>query len=265
MSEDRHAQPSARTQEPLYDPDIPTPTHAERARTLAAGIKTGTLCTLALEPEGYPYGSFVTVALDAGSPIFLISGLAEHTKNLERDPRASLLVAESGADDPLANGRVTMLGPCARVDGDGGRARAAFLARHPNAAYYADFGDFAFWSLRVTAIRYIGGYGRMSWISQDDWHGAEADPLAPHAAAAIAHMNEDHADAMVLYCKAFSRATAVTAATMTGLDRYGFEMSAKTPEGPGPVRVAFARPVRTPEDVRATLVEMVKDARSRLG
>jgi hypothetical protein len=59
-----------------------------------------------------------------------------------------------------------MLGPCTRVEGDDGRARAAFLAVHPNAAYYADFRDFAFWKLRVNAIRYIGGYGRMSWITR---------------------------------------------------------------------------------------------------
>ena len=78
-------------------------------------------------------------------------------------------------------------------------------------------------------------------------------------------MNADHADALVLYCKAFSKATDITSATMTGVDRYGFEMSAKTPEGPRPVRVAFAAPVSTPEEVRATLVAMVKDARSRLG
>ena len=265
MSEDRHARSSASTAELLYDVSIPTPTHAERARTLVARIPTGTLCTLALEPEGYPYGSFVTVAFDEGSPVFLISGLAEHTKNLERDPRASLLVAESGADDPLANGRVTMLGPCTRVEGDGGRARAAFLTVHPNASYYAGFRDFAFWSLRVDAVRYIGGYGRMSWISQENWQAAEADPLAPYAAGAIAHMNADHAGAMVLYCKAFSKATDITSATMTGVDRYGFDMSAKTPDGPRPVRVAFPKPVRTPEEVRAMLVAMVKDARSRVG
>src|SRR4029077_15224440 len=135
---DRHARPSGRTQEPLYDLTIPTPTHAERARTLVAPMATSTLRTLALEAERYPYGSFVTVAFDAGNPIFLISGLAEHTSNLERDARASLLVAESGAHDPLANGRVTLLGPCTRVEGDGGSARAAFLTAHPNAAYYAD-------------------------------------------------------------------------------------------------------------------------------
>jgi putative heme iron utilization protein len=265
MSEDRHAQPSAGTSQQLYDVNIPTPTHAERARTLVAGIPTGTLSTLALEPAGYPYGSFVTVAFDEGNPVFLISALAEHTKNLERDPRASLLVAESGADDPLANGRVTMLGPCTRVDGDGGSARSAFLTVHPNAAYYADFRDFAFWTLRVNAIRYIGGYGRMSWISHAEWQNAEPDPLAPYAAGAIAHMNADHADALVLYCKAFSQASDITSATMTGVDRYGFDMSAKTRNGPRPVRVAFPRPVTTPEEVRATLVAMVQDARSRLG
>jgi putative heme iron utilization protein len=265
MREDAHAQSSGDAPEPLYDVTIPTPTHAERARTLVAQISTGTLCTLAIDPEGYPYGSFVTVASDNGDPVFLISGLAEHTKNLERDPRASLLVAEGGSDDPLANGRVTMLGPCTRVEGDGGRARAVFLAAHPNAAYYADFRDFAFWKLHVNAIRYIGGYGRMSWIGHADWQAAEPDPLGPVAAGLIAHMNADHADAVVLCCKAFSRATDVTSASMTGVDRYGFEMSAKTSEGPRPVRVAFATPVSTPDEVRAALVAMKRDARSSLG
>ena len=265
MNEDAHSRPSGDASGPLYDLNIPTPTHAERARTLVAQFSTGTLCTLALEPEGYPYGSFVTVAFANGDPVFLISGLAEHTRNLERDHRASLLVAENGAVDPLANGRVTLLGPCARVDEDTDSARAAFLATHPNAAYYADFRDFGFWKLRVQAIRYIGGYGRMSWISHAEWQAAEPDPLASFAAGTIAHMNADHADAMVLYCRAFSKAADVTSATMTGVDRYGFEMSAKTPAGPRPVRVAFGRTVSTPEDVRAALVAMVKDARSRLG
>jgi len=76
-------------------------------------------------------------------------------------------------------------------------------------------------------------------------------------------MNADHADAMVLYCKAFSKATEITSATMTAIDRYGFEMSAKTNEGPRPVRLAFARPVSTTEDARAALISMLKDARSK--
>ena len=262
---DAHSRPSGRGSEPLYDVTVPTPTHAERARTLVAQMSTGTLCTLAIDPAGYPYGSFVTVAFAGGNPIFLISALAEHTRNLAQDPRASLLVAESGAGDPLANGRVTMLGRCTRVEGDGGRARAAFLAVHPNAAYYADFRDFGFWELHVNSVRYIGGYGRMSWIGQAEWQTAEPDPLGPSAAGIIAHMNADHADAMVVYCKAFSQATEITVASMTGIDRYGFEMSAKTAEGPRPVRLAFPWPVSTPEDARVVLISMLKDARSRLG
>ena len=118
----------------------------------------------------------------------------------------------------------------------------------------------SFWALRVNAIRHIGG--GESWISRDDWQAAEADPLAPFAAGVMAHMNADHADAMVLYCRAFSKATDISAATMTGVDRYGFDMSVKTPDGPRPVRLAFAQPVTTPEEVRAALVAMVKDARS---
>ena len=265
MTNDAHARPSGDAPEPLYDVNVPTPTHAERARTLVAQITTGTLCTLAAEPEGYPYGSFVTIGFDNGNPVFLVSTLAEHTRNLQRDPRASLLVAEGGSEDPLANGRVTLLGPCTQVDGDGGSARAAFLATHPNAAYYVDFGDFAFWKLAVESIRYIGGYGRMSWVDAADWHAAEPDPLAATAGGVIAHMNDDHADAMVLYCKAFSKATDINAASMTGVDRYGFEMSAVTADGPQPVRLAFPAPVRTPEETRAALVAMLNDARTKLG
>jgi putative heme iron utilization protein len=268
--EDAHARPSGDAPEPLYDTSVPTPTHAERARTLVAGIPTGTLCTLADEPAGYPYGSFVTVAFDAGNPILLLSRLAEHTKNLERDPRASLLVAESGAADPLANGRVTMIGPCTRIDRGGpnedeaGSARAAFLAVHPNAAYYADFRDFAFWRLLVRAVRYIGGYGRMSWVSEDEWRAAAPDPLGPSAAGIVAHMNADHADALALYCQAFSKATDITSATMTGIDRYGFELSATTPEGPRPVRLAFPATIGTPDEARAALIALLQDARRQL-
>jgi putative heme iron utilization protein len=264
MTNDAHARPSDAAPEPLYDTNVPTPTHAERARTLVTQASTGTLCSLAIDPEGYPYGSFVTVAFDNANPVFLISQLAEHTRNLVRDSRASLLVAEARSADPLANGRVTMLGRCARIDDDAGSARLAFFAAHPNARYYADYGDFAFWRLKVESVRYIGGYGRMSWIDEDAWGAATPDPLARAAAGIIEHMNADHADALVLYCKAFSKATDITSASMTGVDRYGFEMSAHTKSGPRPVRLAFATSIQTPEEARAALIAMVKEARHRL-
>ena len=265
MSNDAHARPSGDA-EILYDPDVPTPTHGERSRTLVSSIKTGTLCTLAHEPAGFPYGSFVTFSLEEGDPIFFISTMAEHTKNLQADPRASLLVAESGGVDPLAGGRVTLLGHTRRlVDEDEcAKARASYLEVHPNASYYIDFGDFSFWKLKVESLRYIGGYGRMSWVPVEDWQAATPDPTAAFAEGVIGHMNEDHADAMVAYCHAFSRATDATAATMTGLDRYGFEMSAETGQGPRPIRLAFAEPIDSPDDARQEMVRLLKLARREL-
>ena len=236
----------------------------EQGRIAAAGAFGKKLIS---NPAGYPYGSFVTVAFDGGNPVFLISALAEHTHNLERDPRASLLVAEGGSDDPLANGRVTMLGECRRIAADHAPelkdAGEAFFAVHPNARYYADFRDFAFWKLRVDAVRYIGGYGRMSWVPMTEWHAAEPDPLGPSAAGIVAHMNSDHADALVLYCTTFSKARDVSSATMTHIDRYGFEMSARTAEGPRAVRLAFPRSVSSPEEARAALIAMLNQARAQ--
>lgn len=264
----RHDAPASdgdKRQELLYDPNVPTPSHAEYARTLVSRVSTGSLCTIAAsEPAGYPYGSFVTFALDGGDPIFLISTLAEHTKNLLGDPRASLLVAEPGDGDPLARGRVTLLGPCTKIasEEDKSRARTAYTAAHPDSAYYIEFRDFALFSLKVTAVRYIGGYGRMSWVSSDDWQSATPDPLLTHTRGILEHMNEDHAETMALYCRTLTKATDTSAAVMTGVDRYGFEMSATTAAGPRPIRLAFSQPVSTPDEVRKELVAMAKRARA---
>jgi heme oxygenase (biliverdin-IX-beta and delta-forming) len=262
MSIDRHAG-GGRAQELLYDANVPTPSHAEQARTLASRVSTGTLCTLAVEPAGFPYGSFVTFGLDGGSPVLLISELAEHTRNLRADERASLLVVESGSGDPLARGRVTLIGRAHVLASEGPRERArqAYLSAHPNGAYYADFADFQFWQLSVESVRFIGGYGRMSWVAHDDWEKAEPDPLAPHAAGILAHMNQDHAQVMVEYCRALSKATDASAATMTGVDRYGFEMSAITAAGPRPIRLAFSHALTTPEEVRQEMVALARRAR----
>ena len=89
MTELEHGRGSGEPETPLTPPETKAPSHAERARTLVGLQKTGTLCTVARDPEGYPYGSFVTFALDGPDPVFLVSTLAAHTKNLMGDGRAS--------------------------------------------------------------------------------------------------------------------------------------------------------------------------------
>jgi putative heme iron utilization protein len=229
-----------------------------------ASASRGTLSTLAVDPPGYPYGSVATYGLDdEGNPLFFVSLMAEHTQNAIHDPRASLLVAEpvpEGAD-PLAGGRVTLLGRLSEVDRQ--EAQERYLAANPAAAYYIEFGDFVFYRLDVESIRYVGGYGRMSWVDAARYRVAEPDPLAPVAAGIIGHMNADHAEAQVLYCRHLAGRPDTATATMSAVDRYGFEMVAEGPSGRAAVRLGFEELCSTGEEVRRALVAMVGEARRR--
>ena len=242
------------------------PTHPERCRTLVAGARSATLCTVAREPFGYPYGSLVTVAFDgAGAPLMLLSRLAEHTQNLDDRKEASLLVAEplGSHSEALALGRVTLIGLCARVPaGEVAAARATFLAVQPRAAYYVDFDDFAFYRLAPSALRYVGGFGRMSWVSADEYATAEPDPLVASAPGILSHMNEDHGAALVAYATGLLGVVDATAATMTAVDRYGFDLSITTPRGPKAARLAFDDALTTSNEVRTAMVALAKRARA---
>ncbi|MBX3185860.1 MAG: pyridoxamine 5'-phosphate oxidase family protein [Labilithrix sp.] len=147
-------------------------TDAERSRAIVTRARAATLSTVARDPAGYPYGSLVAVASDAaGRPLLLLSRLAEHTQNLAERSDASLLFAEElVAGAPLlSGGRVTLLGPCRLVpERERAGARATFLAAHADATY-VDFPDFAFYRLEPIAARFVGGFGRMSWVSADEY------------------------------------------------------------------------------------------------
>jgi len=240
------------------------PTFAERARTLVEVERLGALATALTDRGGAPFGSLAPYGVDPmGQPILLISRLAVHTRNLAADPRASLLVAERGDGDALANARVTLVGRVAPVAADErAERRDEYLARHPQAQAWVDFADFAFHRLAVEAAYFVAGFGAMGWVEGDAYRGAAPDPLAVHADGILAHMNADHADALLLYCQAFAGVTAERA-TMTAIDRLGLRVRAETGEGPRSLRIAFPRPAHTPNEARAVLVEMVRDARAR--
>lgn len=151
------------------------PADAQLARDLVARTKTATLSTLSTREDGsvYPFGSLVAAAVDArGFPLLLLSSLAEHTKNLVASPHASLLFADHVSEDPLAGARVTLIGDVTRVtDDEVPVVRAAYLERHPAAATYAGFKDFAFYRLEVAEIRMVAGFGRMGWIDVAEYVG----------------------------------------------------------------------------------------------
>lgn len=145
--------------------------HAAECRKLIAEARHATLSTIARDPEGFPYGSLVAIAGDErGRPLLLLSRLAEHTENLRARPEASVLVTSAGDGDPLTLGRVTLLGVCSLVpDDERAAVKALFLARQPSATAYVDFADFGFYRLEPRALRYVGGFGRMSWVDAGEY------------------------------------------------------------------------------------------------
>jgi heme iron utilization protein len=125
-----------------------------------ARAKTGTLSVIDFETGG-PFGALVNVATNQGGhPLFLFSTLARHSKCLAADSRASLLISELPKEgDPLVGFRATIVGHAKQVSGE--QLRAQYLAKHPYAETYIDFGDFGFWYLKPEKVFVVGGFGRI--------------------------------------------------------------------------------------------------------
>jgi len=246
-------------------PSVPESTFAERARTLLYLGRMGSLSTLSRKQSGFPFGSVMPYGLDdRGRPIFLISTMAMHTQNLQADPRASLLVTQQDTEgEPLGASRVTVVGNVLPVpNAELAEARKLYLERHANSRYWVDFEDFSFYRMDVIDVYYVGGFGVMGWVSASDYDRSQPDPLADSTAEIIQHMNSDHKDALVLLARTFARIES-TEATMTAVDRLGFHVRVKTPDGLRGARIAFLREVNNPAETRKVLMEMVQQARSR--
>lgn len=245
-------------------PQVPEPSHAERARTLVSRASEGSLGTLSYRRPGDPFVSLMPFAEDEGGRLlFLVSNLAVHTRNLDADPRASLLVREpeSGDRDPLGLARATLVGNCSRVDASAlETVRPRYLDRHPNARYWVDYSDFSFHRMRVEEVYYVGGFGVMGWVDGEAYATAEPDPLRHAAAEILKHVNEDHADALLLLAL-HAGIDAPEEARMTGVDHLGFSLRVRTDERVRGLRLAFPGEARTGARVREFLVAMVGEAR----
>ncbi|MDP2356963.1 MAG: DUF2470 domain-containing protein [Beijerinckiaceae bacterium] len=224
------------------------------AKRLLRAIRVGALATLS--QDGFPFASLVNVATDFdGAPLLLMSSLSAHTRHLDGEARASVLLSQGGKGDPLAHPRLTVTGTCVRVEEEAQRAsvKARFLARHPKSALYADFGDFAFWRLDIMRAHLNGGFARAATFdaSQITTDLTDSGPLLEISSSAIDHMNADHSEALRLYAvKLCGEPEGRWRAT--GVDPEGIDLACKDMTA----RLAFSARVKDGDELRRRLGEL---------
>ncbi|HEY1505917.1 MAG TPA: DUF2470 domain-containing protein [Stellaceae bacterium] len=235
------------------------PSPATTARRLIRATDRATLATNLPAGEGaWPYASLVLVAADYdASPLLLISTLAEHTKNLVTNSRASLLFdGTQGLDDPLTGARVTVLGALQRDD-DPIRLRR-FVSRHPSAALYAGFKDFGLYRMQVTRAHLVAGFGRIHWVDAGALLGPPADAvwLREHEPSILEHMNGDHAATIDLYAQNLAHGIGGDW-RLTGVDHEGADLRRD-----GVVaRLDFPTPVNDLDAVRQSFIALAQSAK----
>lgn len=235
-----------------------------QARDLVRTARHAALAVLD-EGRGAPGVSRVGMATDIdGTPIVLVSGLAPHTAALRANPSCALLVGEVGKGDPLAHPRISISALAEEVPRDGAehqRLRTRYLNHQPKAKLYADLGDFRFFRLEPVAASLNGGFGKAYAMQAE--HLLLRTGVTPNLlgkeAAAVAHMNEDHAEAIEHYARYYLNAPAGRW-VLTGIDEEGITIAL----GDEVRRIVFEANLTSADDMHMTLVRMARQARSQL-
>ena len=176
---------------PRMIPDKATPqATALAARQLLRAHRYGALSTLSKKFEGHPFGSITPYLVDHdGSLLILISALAEHTKNIQHDPRVSLITHNQEDSHIQTQGRITLVGSAA-LEPERELSGKRYLRYFPEAQTYYDMPDFQFYRIAPLALRYIGGFGDIHWVKADRYQvppnslAAEEDALLDKVNAA---------------------------------------------------------------------------------
>jgi heme iron utilization protein len=238
---------------PDFDP-------ARLARSLLRRSRQGALATL-MEGSGNPYCSLVNLAAHPdGSPILLISRLALHTRNILADDRVSLMLDERAEGDPLEGARIMLAGQAKEAaEADIGLLRRRYLGAHPSAEVFVDFKDFSFFLIRPTGAHLVAGFGRIVDLKPAQFLTdlGDAGALLEAEAGAVAHMNDDHRDAMNLYAMRLLGAESADW-ICTGCDPDGIDLQADRRT----LRLDFPERVTNGMELRKMLLRLAGEARS---
>lgn len=229
------------------------------AKKLVFQKSSAVMSTLSHNLRGYPFGSVTPYMCDEqGRIYFFISDIAQHTKNLTHDKRMSLTVfdaAEQG--DQNEHGRVTIVGDGSLVNQERSDSLInKYVALFPEAQSYRNAHDFNLWQLDAIRVRYIGGFGKIFWLEQEEWQQPAKQWDDEQELGMIEHMNADHQDAMSLILKQHYNLDDASP-IMSGLLPQGFYLQSLKNN----YYIAFGEPCDSPMAVRKALVKMTQDAR----
>lgn len=149
-------------------------------RDLLARRRSAALATQPFEPPAgaalpAPQLSMVPLAWDRSSACFVlhVSGLAAHTRAMERHPAVSLLVCAAEEQDQGVHAleRVAIEGLASAPPADspqGRSARTAYLQRFPEAEFMTRLGDFRFVCIAPSQARHVAGFGAARDVTVQD-------------------------------------------------------------------------------------------------
>ncbi|CAI9773556.1 unnamed protein product [Fraxinus pennsylvanica] len=159
------------------------PRPALAVRNLMEQARFAHLCTMMSQMHhrrnGYPFGSLVDFVQDPmGHPIFSLSPLAIHTRNLIANPRCTVVVQIPGWDS-LSNARVTIFGDVYPLPDDLQEwAHKQHIAKHHQGPSQ-QWGNFFYFRMQnISDIYFIGGFGTVAWIDVKEYEAIQPDKIA---------------------------------------------------------------------------------------
>jgi hypothetical protein len=136
-------------------------------QTLARIIRETRIAALSTLHDGEPNLAIVAyIFADDFSAFYVhVSKLGKHTRDMENDPRVSLLIAETDDQraDPQTLARVSLQGSAEMLSRDASDymgIRNQYLKRFPEAEPMFSLGDFNLWLITPKSGRFVAGFGR---------------------------------------------------------------------------------------------------------
>jgi len=233
--------------------------HEKDAVSLYRTDKTAILSTISKKYEGYPFGSFVTYVTGWDRTIFLyLSDLADHTKNLKTNYKSCITILKKNVKGDIQNSaRLTLVGDLEMVpEKIQKRCQTRFQKIFPESKAYAAMHDFNFYQISVTQSRWIGGFGKISWLDPKNWLNMDVEWFDDEISI-INHMNDDHSNTISSALNA-QHGVKDSEAAMVGLSIDGYYLKSRD----NIFFIGFEEPCFTSKDYRSVLIDLSKQYRS---